>query len=592
MSKSPLKFMAALSALVLLVVGLIGTLAERDLRKQGLERTARSLEERARLVRELLGDEAFRPEASPWLDDLANRSGASAGARVTLIAPSGVVVGDSDVATDALERLPNHGDRPEVQAALEGRIGRNARRSETLGRRMFYLAIPVDEGRRGAVRLAIDLSHIEAAVTVLRSELAITYLLSWATQRPLHELRRVARGVTQGNLGDRTPLRASGAVKQLSEAIDEMAEQLQLRIAEVTNEKEQLQGVLNAMVEGVLVVDARNEIILANDRLRELFDAWGEVDGRTPLEAIRHAELDAALAEAHRTDQPISRAISVGRSATRTVRVHAARFPAGSGRRLGTVAVFHDITEITRLEKVRRDFVANASHELRTPLAAIRGFTETLLASPDLVESDRRSYLEVIDRHARRLGNLVGDLLELSRIEGRETRLELAPVDVAQLAENLIHDNRTRFAEKDIEVTLHAPQAALALADTQALEQILTNLLDNAVKYTDTGGRIQIRVEVDAEQVRTLVSDTGIGIPKRDIERIFERFYRVDKARSRALGGTGLGLSIVKHLVQSLGGEITVDSELGKGTTFSFTVPRAAGEAARAPRGTGLGTLH
>jgi two-component system phosphate regulon sensor histidine kinase PhoR len=334
------------------------------------------------------------------------------------------------------------------------------------------------------------------------------------------------------------------------------------------------------MVEGVLVVDARNEIILANDQLRELFDAWGDLEGRSPLEALRHADLDAVMAEAQSTDLPVSAAIAAGLAAARSVRVQAVRFPSGSGRRLGTVAVLHDITELVCLEQVRRDFVANASHELRTPLTAIRGFTETLLSSRDLPDADRRSYLEIVDRHARRLGNLVGDLLELSRIEGREQQLELVGVDLPAVADELIRDSRTRFTEKDLDVSLESRGQATVWADPQAVEQILLNLLDNAAKYTEPGGRIEIRIESDEHSVRTSVRDTGIGIPKRDLERIFERFYRVDKARSRALGGTGLGLSIVKHLIQSLGGEIAVESELGKGSIFSFTLPAAKAEAA------------
>jgi two-component system phosphate regulon sensor histidine kinase PhoR len=241
--------------------------------------------------------------------------------------------------------------------------------------------------------------------------------------------------------------------------------------------------------------------------------------------------------------------------------------------------VFHDITELVRLEQVRRDFVANASHELRTPLAAIRGFTETLLSNPELDDADRRSYLEIVDRHARRLGNLVNDLLELSRIEARQQPPERVSVDLFAVADELVRDNRERFAEKELAVSLEASGGTSVWADPLAVEQILLNLLDNAAKYTDSGGRIEIRIEGNERSVRTSVRDTGLGIPRRDLERIFERFYRVDKARSRALGGTGLGLSIVKHLIQSLGGQISVESELGKGSTFAFTLPTAKPES-------------
>jgi two-component system phosphate regulon sensor histidine kinase PhoR len=346
--------------------------------------------------------------------------------------------------------------------------------------------------------------------------------------------------------------------------------------------------VLNGMVEGVLVIDAGGDIILANSRLREIFNAWGEVLGRTPLEAIRDAELDSLLSEACKTDQPVSGLITLGGG--RTLNVHAVRFPPGDGPRMGTVAVFHDVSELSRLEKVRRDFVANASHELRTPLSAIRGFAETILSSDDLSETEQRSYVQIIHRHARRLGNIVGDLLELSEREGGATAFELAPVDVAALADALIRDARPRFEEKQLDVSLETEGPTLAWADARAVEQVLTNLLNNAVQYTDTGGRIQVSIEGAGDFLVVRVSDSGIGIPERDRDRIFERFYRVDKARSRALGGTGLGLSIVKHLVQGLGGEISVESELGKGSTFRFTlpVPRHVNEV----RGVGGGALQ
>jgi two-component system phosphate regulon sensor histidine kinase PhoR len=249
------------------------------------------------------------------------------------------------------------------------------------------------------------------------------------------------------------------------------------------------------------------------------------------------------------------------------------RFPSGGGPALGTVAVLHDVTEMAQLERMRREFVANASHELRTPLAAIRGFAETLLGNDQLSDEVRRSYLEVIDRNAQRLGNLVGDLLELSRIEGGDLRLDLAAIDVAAVAEAVIRDASPRFQEKGIRLSCEAQEGVVAWADGRAVDQIFTNLLDNALKYTDAGGSVAVHIEADEHAVRVRVNDSGIGVPEADLGRIFERFYRVDTARSRALGGTGLGLAIVKHLVAELGGEIRVDSELTKGSTFSFTLP-------------------
>jgi two-component system phosphate regulon sensor histidine kinase PhoR len=580
------KLMAALTGLVVLVVAVSGVLAERGLRERHLARLADSLEERARLVLEQVRDLPFLPAAAAALDERANRAGAAAGARVTLVAADGTVVGDSDVPLERLPELENHARRPEIEQALRGAVGYGPRYSDTVGRRLFYLAIPAGPPGRGAVRLAVDLADLEAAIAELRGRLLlaglmglaaalpISYLLAWIALQPIREMRRAVASIAGGDLDARLPLRWRDELGEISSAINRMAEQLRERLEEATGEKEQLQAVLDGMVEGVLVVDAAGKIALANDRLREFYDVWTEVRGRTPLEAIRDQELDEIIAEAAASEEAVFREVSVERRASRILRVQAVRFPSPGRPRMGTVAVFHDVTELARLEQVRQDFVVNASHELRTPLAAIRGFAETLLHGGEVSEPERRSQLEIIDRHARRLTNLVGDLLELSRLERREATFDLGRVDVAGLAEVLIRDSRPRFEEKRLTVTQRVSGSPVAWADAQAVEQILTNLLDNAAKYTPAGGRIELAVEGEAGCVRVRVADTGIGIPRADLGRIFERFYRVDKARSRALGGTGLGLSIVKHLVQRLGGEISVESEPGQGSTFSFTLPR------------------
>jgi two-component system phosphate regulon sensor histidine kinase PhoR len=583
--------MGVLSALVFLVVALVGFRAESGLRTAEMSRIELTLRQRASLVRELTRGIAFQPDSMGRLDAIADRAAAAAGVRVTLIAPGGAVLGDSDVGLGRLPSVANHEDRPEIRAALQGSVGSSTRRSETVGRRLLYLAIPVDAGAGGVVRVAMDLSDLEAAVANLRRELlaagavglvvafGLSYALSWLTLRPIREMRQVLASVLRGDYRTRMS-QGSDELGEISSAINELAEQLRERLHEITTEREQLRAVLNGMVEGVLVTDAVGRIILANDRFREFYGAWGDVVGRSVLEAIRDAELDEIMGEAGRGDDPVSSEIVVGRGGARTLRVHVVRFPARAGARMGSVAVFHDVSELARLERVRRDFVANASHELRTPLAAIRGYSETLLSGNDLSEADRRSYIEIIDRHSRRLGNLVGDLLELSKIESREVNLEFATVDVEALARRMVEDSRDRFAKQELTVKVWAEGPVQAWADSQAVEQILTNLLDNAVKYTEPQGRIRVGIEGDDNWVRVRVSDTGIGIPVGDRDRIFERFYRVDQARSRALGGTGLGLAIVRHLVGSLGGQISVESELGVGTTFTVRIPRAKGPRA------------
>ncbi|TMA33703.1 MAG: PAS domain-containing sensor histidine kinase [Deltaproteobacteria bacterium] len=581
---SPLARTAAFAAL--LTVLLVGweQCASRDLRAKAVAQLDVSLEETARAVAAELGGRAVGAVPAAQLAEIANRAGRAAGVRVTLIDADGFVRADTEVAAAQLAGIENHAHREEVAAAAAGGVGRATRLSHTVGRTLRYVAVPAPGG--GVVRISDDFADAEASVALARSHalgvmaiavvaaLALLHGFVWLFhRRPLADVRRMAAAVVDGRLEARAPRIADRDLASVARAIEQVAGQLRSRLREVVRDEAQLGAVLEAMVEGVLVVDTRGAILLANSRLRELFDIHGEITGRPLLEGVRNADLDAILAESAATDATVARSIAL--PGHRTVQVLAARFPS-EGERTGTVTVFHDTTELMRLEEVRRDFVANASHELRTPLAAIRGFAETLLESASLSPEEQKNYLEVIHRHAQRLSNLVEDLLELSTIESRSLRLEIAPVDVARTAENLIADSRLRIEERRISAALRSDGRPLALADARALDQVLGNLLDNALKYTEPGGSIEVVVEERLGRVRVAVVDSGIGIPAEDTARSFERFYRVDRARSRALGGTGLGLSIVKHLVQAMGGDISVKSQLGRGSTFSFTLPRAA----------------
>jgi len=584
--------MALFSGVVVLVIAVSGALAERGLRERELARVAASLEADARLVRALAQDVPFTASHRDELDALADRAQAAAGVRVTLIDADGVVLGDSNVPPRKLAGVENHAERPEVREALRGSVGTSERRSATVGRSLFYLAIPMEGREGGVVRVAVELSDLEAAIAGSRRVLAVAggiglcaalgfaWALSWFTLRPLREMRRAAASIAGGDFDSRVALRSIDELGGISSAINELAAQIRTKVDETSQEKERLQAVMNGMVEGVLVIDAAGHVLLVNDRLRAFYGITGDVQGRSPLEVVRDAEVESLLQEAAATEEAVSRRVVQVGAERRIFRVHAVRFPAEGRPRIGTVAVFHDVTEVARLEAVRRDFVANASHELRTPVAAIRGFAETLLDGEGLSESDRRTYLDTIHRHAIRLGNLVGDLLSLSRIEGRQVESEIEPVDVAALAEVLVGDSRERFAARGLEVALAAPEPAVAWARRQDLEQVLSNLTDNAIHYTDPGGRVDVSVTGDGERVVVRVSDTGIGISPADQERVFERFYRVDAARSRAEGGTGLGLAIVKHLVLAMDGEVTLESEPQRGSTFSVSLRAAPTDAA------------
>jgi two-component system phosphate regulon sensor histidine kinase PhoR len=582
---SPLARTAAFAALLTLVLVGWDQCASRSLHERALAELDVSLEETARAIAAELGDRAIAEIPKEQLAALVANAAHHARARVTLIDAEGVLRADSEVTARNLPAIENHAHREEVIAAAAGGVGHATRTSHTVVRPLRYVAVPAPGG--GVVRVSDDLTDVEQRVALARSHAlgliaiaAVTALVLlnafvWLFhRRPLAALRRMAADLAEGRLDVRPPRTGDPDLAPIARSIEQLAGQLRTRLREVSEDEAQLGAVLEAMVEGVLVVDARGTILLANSRLRELFDIQGEIAGRPLLEGVRNADLDAILAESAATDETVARSISLPGPSHRTLQVLAARFPS-EGERTGTVTVLHDTTDLMRLEEVRRDFVANASHELRTPLAAIRGFAETLLESAALSPDDQKNYLEVIHRHAQRLSSLVEDLLELSTIESRTLKLEIAPVDVARTAENLIADSRLRLEERRINAALSSAERPLALADARAIDQVIGNLLDNALKYTEPGGTIEVRVELRLGRVRVSVIDSGIGIPPEDTARIFERFYRVDRARSRALGGTGLGLSIVKHLVQAMDGEISVKSELGKGSTFTFTLPVA-----------------
>ncbi len=584
MPKIQLRLAAALAGLAVAISLLFGALVERGLRAREMARIEHGLEASAKLVAELARGIPFDREHALELSELAARAHAAAGARVTLIARDGTVVGDSELRADELGNVANHAGRPEVAEALANGSGVATRRSETVGRPFRYLAVKRADAAGDIVRVAADLGSIDAGVAELRrpllaaglfavaAALVLAVLFSRALLLPLRRIHAALGEISAGNLGARVHWHARDELGDVARAIDRMAADLDLSHGEISAERDRLEAVLRVMVEGVLVVDGDLRIVLANPRARALLGARGAVEGRRPLEAFRSAEVHDLLAEALASNAAVRHELVYG-GERRALAVQAASFSLADAK--GAVAVFHDMTEVRRLETVRRDFVANASHEIKTPLTAIRGFAETLLGAP-LPEEAARGYLRVILNHSERLSRLVEDLLELSRLESGTHQLELADLDVAALAERLCLELEPRIRERGFEVQIQGAGAPHALADRRAVEQILSNLLDNALKYSEPGKRIEVRIAAAGHAVRIEVADQGAGIPEADRARIFERFYRVDRGRSREQGGTGLGLAIVKHLVQAQGGEIWVESTPGLGSTFTFTLPRSA----------------
>ncbi|HXF65707.1 MAG TPA: ATP-binding protein [Burkholderiales bacterium] len=518
-------------------------------------------------------------------DALADELGRDAQARVTVIRRDGVVLGDSEVQAAALGGVENHAARPEVAEALARGRGSSVRYSTTVRERMMYVAVPFDRGRAvaGTVRVAVPLAEVDRAILELRRTLAVAALIAliaavalsmaaaaW-TSRSLRDLTRVARQMAAGNLAARARSRGHDEIAELGQALNGLAEGLSRSLGELRAERDLLEGVLSGMREGVLVVGRDGRIVLVNPALREMLLPASDPVGKTVLEAVRNAALSELLERAAAGTAPPVEIELAGLKPRHLL----AQAVALAGEPGGVLAVLVDVTELRRLESVRRDFVANASHELRTPVAAVCSAAETLRSAAGDPEASAR-FIDIIERNGRRLRSLVEDLLELSRIESREFRLALEPVDLSVVVAHILALYRGRAEQKRIalesEIGAGLPPAR---ADRRALEQVLGNLVDNALKYCPEGARVLVRAAAEESLIRVAVEDTGPGIEPKHLPRLFERFYRVDPGRSRELGGTGLGLAIVKHLVEAMHGTVGVESTVGRGTAFTFVLPRA-----------------
>ncbi|HSN97648.1 MAG TPA: ATP-binding protein, partial [Candidatus Nanopelagicales bacterium] len=411
---------------------------------------------------------------------------------------------------------------------------------------------------------------------------AATFLVA----RPVRRLTRFALGMAEGDLSLRAPTRGSGEVAQLASALNKLTGELSRSIRELRAERDVLAGVLDGMREGVLVLDPDARIVLANRALRGMVSLAEDAAGKTVLEAVRSARLAEAIDVARSRGEPVDVEVEFGHlfglgrgagftmPAARRMLVRVSRL---HGDDPGVVAVFHDVTDLRRLETIRTDFVANVSHELRTPITAISTAVETLQLGAIHDPQEAPEFVEMIERHARRLRQLVDDLLDLSKMESRSLKLDLLELEVAPAVEHAAALCAEPARRRRITLTLDQPaDLPRARFDRRALEQVLVNLLDNAIKYAGEGAHVTLSARAEDGRVAITVADDGPGIPAQHLGRIFERFYRVDAGRSRDLGGTGLGLSIVKHLVELMGGSVDVESALGRGTRFTVRVPRAA----------------
>ena len=576
--------------------GTFGVLWPLSLGALGLLVVARiERHERARVeddlrVNALLAREAARDRAPAGLQELAGRLAGETGLRVTLIAADGAVLGDSE---EDPERAENHADRPEVARALRDGFGADTRVSRTTGQPLMYVAVRGAGGGPAVVSVALPLARAEEAAGELArivwwavavagaAATALTFWLARRTVRPLHELADAARHLAEGGFGRKVYAAGRDEIAGLARTFNHMSARLAVQFARLEEDRGQLRAILSGMVEGVIALGADERILFANERAAQLLDFQARAAvGRRLWEVVRLRALQDVVRRALAGAAPQQDELRWSGPVERNLTAHAARFDGGDGAAArGVVLVLHDTTELRRLERMRQDFVANVSHELKTPLSVIKANVETLLDGAVDDVAHRTGFLERIADQAERLHALILDLLSLARIESGEEVLELAAVPLGPAVTECLERHHARAGAKRQELRADPPggEEVAAWVDEEALGQILDNLVDNAVKYTPEGSRITVRWRGEDGQVRLEVEDNGNGIPEPDLPRIFERFYRVDKARSREIGGTGLGLSIVKHLAQAMNGSVRAASRLGQGTTFVVRLPRAAG---------------
>jgi two-component system, OmpR family, phosphate regulon sensor histidine kinase PhoR len=446
---------------------------------------------------------------------------------------------------------------------------------------LAILALVLALGTRDADLRMRNATQVAAtAVAAVLASLVLSARLARRLRRPVDALTAAADKLGEGHNGQRVFTEGKDEIGDLVRTFNRMSEQLDARMARLEEDRAQLRAILSGMVEGVVALDAAQRILYANERATQLLGLpWQTPVGRRLWEVVRQRPLLDVVQRALDSSEPQREELSWNGSNVRSLTVHAARLPGLPPR--GAVLVLHDTTDLRRLERLRQEFVANVSHELKTPLSVIKVCVETLLDSAmDDDPHHRRQFLEQLNSQSNRLHALILDLLSLARIESGEEMFDFQPVAVSDVVEACMERHRPRAEAKGqvFESVPPAVEEALAVwVDEEALEQILDNLLDNAVKYTPQAGRVSVRWRREGEQVCLEVADTGIGIPPSDLPRIFERFYRVDKARSREMGGTGLGLSIVKHLAQAMRGSVRAASRLGQGTTFTVYLPAHSG---------------
>lgn len=541
------------------------------------------------LGREFLETSPQTKTGSVDFQALALRIGNALQGRATIVSSEGKVLGDSDLTREQLEAVDNHADRPEIKEALSRGYGMAKRYSYTVKKYMLYMAVPFGKEKTlGVLRFSLALRDIEilqsgmykvmgiGVFVILFLSLLLTLIISVIVSRPVREMSKIAAAMAGGDFSRRCAVYAQDELGDLANSLNKMSQEIKDKIGKEKSERAKFDTVLSSMFEGVVVIDEEERIVLMNSSLRKIFFVEQDPQGKKLLEVMRNSAVEEIAKRIVQSKKGlVTEEIALGAPGEKVLSVNGVPIIRNDNFD-GAILVFHDITALRRLEQVRQDFVANVSHELRTPVSSIKGYAETLLDGALEDKDNAKEFVGIIYQDANRLANLINDLLDLSRIESGKMKMSFVALDAVSLIKRAVAVIENQARAKSIVLKFDLPENLPKInADETRFSQVMINILDNAIKYSPEGGVAAIFAKVTDKMLQIDISDSGIGISENDLPRIFERFYRVDKARSRELGGTGLGLSIVKHIVSAHGGQVWVKSELGKGSIFSFTIPLA-----------------
>ncbi len=585
-----------ITVLSLLAVTWYATKALRDFYRG---ETRQNLRARARLIEPQVLNVLTGTDRQA-VDALCKERGKLSGTRITVMLPAGEVVGDSD---EDPARMENHAteDRPEMITALESQVGVSTRYSRTLKREMMYLAVPLLQADDlvGVLRTSVPVMDIQDALQQVYGRLvtagviialvacAVCFLVSRRITQPLQEMEAGAERFARGRFQERLPVPDTEELGRLAGAMNQMAVQLDEELRTIRRQRNEQEAILASMVEGVLAVDNDERLITVNHAAADMLHIERDnVQGRSIQEVVRNTALQQFVTRALTASEPVETEFNIGDGEERALQGHGAVLRDAQDQRIGAVVVLNDVTRLRCLEDVRRQFVANVSHELKTPITSIKGFVETLVDGAMRNPEDAERFLGIIAKQVDRLNAIIEDLLVLSRLEQdpSEVAASLEEHSVRHVLEAAIEVCGMKAAEKHIDVTVQCPEDLRVRMNAALLEQAVVNLVDNAIIYSEPESHVQIGAAGHEDEVLITVRDQGCGIAREHLPRLFERFYRIDKARSRKLGGTGLGLAIVKHIAQVHGGTVTVDSTPGEGSIFTVHLPRGSGSGRSGPR--------